>query len=259
MSKIPKSRPTTRAFARSADADSALLRRVEGLIAQGALSKAARHLTSMGILDINDEQVQNALRLLHPNGSPCPGVPAGFQDYAVFSEEDDEKRERFKTILALVRSFDVASAPGPSGLRPDHLKDLLDDDASPGATDLLQSLETLMVHGLMGNIPEVARPYLCGARLTPLRKTQATPELDPFGNAVQTAPKVPAQVRPIASGECVRRLIGKFALQMPAVRVATKALQPLQVGVGVPGAAELVAMSLQSMVDGLHRMAPKGD
>ena len=95
--------------------------------------------------------------------------------------------------------------------------------------------------------------------MTPLRKTLPTPEVDQYGNTVNPAPRIPSQVRPIASGECLRRLIGKYALTLPTVRQATRALQPLQVGVGVPGAAELVAMSLQSMVDGMHHMAAAGD
>ena len=137
-----------------------LLRRVEGLIAQGALSKAARHLTSLGILDVQDAGVQDALRLLHPGGAPCPGIPIGFQEHAIFSDEEEEKRERLKTLLSLIRSFDVASAPGPTGLRPDHLKDLLDDNASPGATDLLQAL----AHMAHSGAPSVDAGVTLGSR-----------------------------------------------------------------------------------------------
>ena len=80
-----------------------------------------------------------------------------------------------------------------------------------------------------GSLPQEYAPWLCGASLTPLRK--------PDGG-----------VRPIAVGECLRRLAAKCILATGNAKAQVEALRPLQVGVGTPGAAESVAMAVSFLV-----------
>ena len=55
-------------------------------------------------------------------------------------------------------------------------------------------------------------------------------------------------VRPIAVGECLRRVVGKVAMGSSHVKDAIAQLVPLQVGVAVPGACETTAIALQNFV-----------
>ena len=83
-----------------------------------------------------------------------------------------------------------------------------------------------------GKLPLAHGPFLCGANLTPLKKSDGG-------------------VRPVAVGETLRRLAGKTLLMTATARTQVATLTPLQVGVGVQSAAESVAMGTQAMVDHL--------
>ena len=132
----------------------------------------------------------------------------------------------------------TTAAPGPSGLRPDHLKDLVGDGASVDSHHLLSALDQFVRTVLTAPLPPALTYILCAARLTPLRKP------DPNGG--------PDGTRPIAAGETLRRLTARFLMRQPAVVTDLKALQPFQCGVGMPNACPLLAMSLQQLVGDLH-------
>ena len=83
-----------------------------------------------------------------------------------------------------------------------------------------------------GKLPEDHAVFLCGANLTPLRK--------PDGG-----------VRPVAVGETLRRLVGKAILATAIAKAQVGGLAPTQVGVGVSGAAEAVAMGTQAIINRL--------
>jgi hypothetical protein len=87
-------------------------------------------------------------------------------------------------------------------------------------------------------------PILSSATLTPLRKAAANPQTGGEPAADGT--------RPIAAGECLRRLVAKVLMHHPSVTQSLKDLCPLQTGVGVRNACSLTAMGLQQMVDDLH-------
>ena len=63
-------------------------------------------------------------------------------------------------------------------------------------------------------------------------------------------------MRPIAVGDVLRRLVGKAILATPACRDAIASLAPPQVGVGVPGAAEAAAMTMQALASKLRSASP---
>ncbi len=120
-------------------------------------------------------------------------------------------------VAKMVRSFLKGSAGGPSGLKPQHIKDA----AIPGCEDeLFRVLAVVLSMLARGDVPQEVRPFLCGASLVAL-------------------PKEDGGLRPIAVGECLRRLVGK-CLAHSASAQARERLEPLQVGVGTPGGAEAV-------------------
>ena len=129
-------------------------------------------------------------------------------------------------MLSALKAFPPGSAPGPSGLRPAHLKDCLQRASSsqPLLSGMLAFARAAVRGALHANI---ATP-LCAASLVPLRKKDGG-------------------VRPIAVGDVIRRVVGKFLLKDNEGRKEVSALGPGQCGVGVPFAAEHVGMTVQAM------------
>ena len=114
-----------------------------------------------------------------------------------------------------LRAFPPETAPGPSGLRVQHLKDA---NVAGGSDAFLSQLTAVVNLLAQGRAPEFLAPVLAGAGLVALPKPQGG-------------------VRPIAVGEILRRLTGKCL--MGIVRNdAQSFFWPAQVGVAVPGGAE---------------------
>ena len=65
------------------------------------------------------------------------------------------------------------------------------------------------------------------------------------------APKDSGGVRPLAVGEYLRRLPGKVVMKVPSVQAKLRAMEPVQCGVGVPRACEMVALGMQNIVASL--------
>ena len=129
-------------------------------------------------------------------------------------------------MLAALKAFPPGSAPGPSGLRPAHLKDCLERSSS--SAPLLSGMLAFARTAVRGALHEKIAVPLCAANLVPLRKKDGG-------------------VRPIAVGDVIRRVVGKFLLKDSDVRIEVSALWPRQCGVGVPFAAEHVGMTVQAM------------
>ena len=111
-----------------------------------------------------------------------------------------------------VRKFRRGSAPGPSGLWPEHLKITL--QAAPGRRErALQTLTRLVTVMAGGGGPVEVAPFLSGARL-------------------HAALKKDGGLRPIAVGNLIRRLVGKCCTARLQERAAA-ILAPHQMGVGV--------------------------
>ena len=79
----------------------------------------------------------------------------------------------------------------------------------------MPALATFVQACVNGRLPEALGPILCAGRLIPLKTKDGG-------------------VRPLAVGEVLRRVVGKFLLWNPHVVEQVKVLQPLQLGVGVP-------------------------
>ena len=207
-----------------------VIQAIRGLVEEGALSKAAKHLLSTGLADADDPVVLERLRTLHPQAAPIvTGSDTPLPDHIdpMISNDDDEC-DWGKLAWDAVSSFAPGSAPGPSGLRPSHLKDCMQKVGK--GSSLQCALGALAQVGIEQGLSGGARAVLCAANLIPLRKKDDS-------------------VRPIAVGETLRRLIGKCLLNTDRLKEQVQGLQPRQCGVAVKGATELVGMGLQRLVD----------
>ena len=101
-----------------------------------------------------------------------------------------------------IRSFPRGAAPGPSGLRPDFLKQVVGDGDEQYSAQLFTSFVNVLADG---RAPLALRPYLGGARGMALQKVSKSGGAD---------------VRPLCAGEALRRLVGKALLrtELPALR-----------------------------------------
>ena len=118
-------------------------------------------------------------------------------------------------VAKALQSFPSATAPGPSALRVQHLREACWPGGRDGLMVQLAGVVTLLASGrACGD----AAPLLAGATLVAIPKPQGG-------------------VRPIAIGEVLRRLTGKCLMEL--VRAdARSALFPAQVGVAVPAGSE---------------------
>ena len=125
-----------------------------------------------------------------------------------------------ETVLTAIRQFPKGSAAGPSGLRPQHLKDAL----VPGWSDeVLRALQAFADKLLVEDVHPAARPWFVGARLMAL-------------------PKTDGRLRPVAVGETLRRFVAKVAFAGAKYEIVG-ILAPLQLGVGVSQGAEAIVHS----------------
>ena len=93
-------------------------------------------------------------------------------------------------VVKNITSFRKGTAPGPSGLRAEHLKEAI-RSVPPNRTDKAAAAITGLVNCMGGGkVPAQVAPYLCGAGLF-------------------AALKKDGSLRPIAVGEILRRLISK--------------------------------------------------
>ena len=103
------------------------MRTIRSLVEEGALSKAAKHLVSEGLADATDPQVIEKLRSLHPTAEPvATGGDHALPDFIDSGFQDNEDAcDWGRLAWQAVTTFAPGSAPGPSGLRPGHLKECL--------------------------------------------------------------------------------------------------------------------------------------
>ena len=120
--------------------------------------------------DVQDPAIKTKLQGLHPQRPPVNladhGLPAGIQVDLTCEDKDFSWAD---VTWEAAMSFPPGSAPGPSGLRPGHLKDLLLKEGRGGG--LHAALQALVEGGCLGLLPDELAPILCAATLIPLEKT----------------------------------------------------------------------------------------
>ena len=205
--KSRKKRPATTTMAKDG-MDNDCQRRVLSAIQDRSLSKACQILQTAHLPPPSNAEA--SLRSLHPEGHAiAPEAfppPTGSFDFSA------------SEIESALKSFPAGSSGGPSGLRAAHILQMVRSNAKDRVLEALASFCSALANN---SFPKDAMQLLTVARLV-------------------AVPKSGGGVRPIAVGEVLRRLAAKCVLQtvLPAV---SNYLLPLQVGVHVPNAAELVA------------------
>ena len=177
---------------------------------EGYDKKACAALMSQGLCPDNAETAK-ALEALHPRGSRPATRP--LQELPLAPEV------ALEVVACCLRAFPAETAPGPTDLRVQHLREA----CIPGGHDAVMSVLA------QGRAPSCAAPVLAGAGLVAL-------------------PKPNGGIRPIAVGELLRRLTGKCLMSM--VRSEASAyFWPAQVGVAVKGGAEKAVHALRAWTD----------
>ncbi|CAE7483229.1 unnamed protein product [Symbiodinium natans] len=192
------------------------------LAREGFHKKACNALLSSGLCPDNAETA-NALRALHP-AQPAPEV--NFDGLPLAAEVVPD------VVAKALRQLPADTAPGPCGLRVQHIREAGPPGASLGMLEHLAATVGLLSQGRA--CPQVA-PVLAGASLVAL-------------------PKPGGGVRPIAVGEILRRLTSK-CLMMMVRDDARQYFAPVQLGVGVPSGAEAAVHTVRAWLQRHHATA----
>ena len=194
-------------------------KRATTLAQDGQYARATQALTSAGMAP-DSAATRQALRAKHPVASGPP-IPAPTTEVPQISVSQME-------VAKAVKKFRRGSAPGPDGLRPEHLSATL--QAAPGRRDrALQSLTSLVNAMAGGGVPAEVAPFLCGARL-------------------HAAAKKDGGIRPIAVGNILRRLTAKTIARKVQERAASL-LAPHQLGVGVQNGCEAILHTVRKVLE----------
>jgi len=176
---------TTAASPQGSDRTAAAVR---ALLAEGVPGRALQLLASDGLCDAADLAVLTRLLELHPQAEGPNLEPPLPEDRPEVSPS--WASDHLLAMESVVRSFPPGTAAGPSGLWPPHLLGCLKSADSAAKAGLLEALLTLVTATDSGRLHPRAAPYLCAARLIPLRKKDGG-------------------LRPIAVGDTLRRLVAK--------------------------------------------------
>ena len=206
-----------------------LATRIASKLEEGDFRGTVRLASSEDTIAAPNEDTLAALRAKHPAPHPdssYPPAPSGEEVTPIQMSADEVGRA--------ILSFPCASAAGPDGLRPQHLKDMIGRAAGGGGPLLLRSLSSFINMVLAGEVAPLARPFFFGASLIALNKKDGG-------------------VRPIAVGCTLRRLAAKCASSHVKQAMAAL-LAPHQLGYGTPQEAEAAVhasrMYLQNMKEG---------
>jgi len=183
------------------------LRRVIQLAKLGAMSKALRALVDLRSPVPVTQQVFEKLSAKHPKHASVGEPPARP------TPQHELKPLKDSSVIPILRKSPKGSAQDIFGLRYEHLWVF----ALAGADSQLDLLSQALC-SVDSPVPQDLRPFFFGAKLIAL-------------------PKDNGDIRPIAAGCCLRRLVAR-ALAEEFRGVFASYLAPLQVGVGIPGGTE---------------------
>ena len=122
-------------------------------------------------------------------------------------------------LLLIGVRFGAFSAAGPSGARPEHLRDAIGSRPRAVATQLGRAIALLHDTAMQGHLSDHSR-WLLDSKLVYLRK------------------KTGAAPRPIRAGELWRRVVAKKAAHGVREQVRALFLRSRQFGIAIPGGAD---------------------
>ncbi len=155
-------------------------RRASAKLEEGDVKGAIRLLSSRDTLAPVTQATLTSLRALHP--------PTPLDRRAAPTTTTAPLLATPQAVLAAVTSFPHGSAGGPDGLRPQHIKDLLDgvgvgnggtvsgeggtsgSDPRPTVNPLLEAITDLVNLLLSGEVPRFVRATLFGGSITAIAK-----------------------------------------------------------------------------------------
>lgn len=159
------------------------------------------------------------LQDLHPEADTRTRLPNHYNQPDVVEVSPDE-------VEAAIKSFEARSSTGLSGLSSDLLQYWVfrvSDQVSK--EKLLTAIAAFATVAIRGDLPKEVAPFLCSGRLVALYKNIA--------NSSEEIPAQPEDLRPVAVGEVLRRIIGKILMRRIIHTVQERL--PNQMGVGCRG------------------------
>eukprot|EP00971_Amphidinium_carterae_P035318 695432-Amphidinium_carterae.1 len=162
---VHRLRRKTNSIRESADPFLQRLERVQALVKEGLYQKAAAALHPGSVAEMSD-QLLVEMKAKHPDArSEDEGARATLRSI----HHTAALQAKMEDTLNAVQSFPKGSSAGPSGFRPQHIKDAL----VPGHRDeILRQLTGVTQLLLSGQVPTVCRSRLAGANLLALTKPQ---------------------------------------------------------------------------------------
>jgi hypothetical protein len=133
-------------------------------------------------------------------------------------------------LLCAINSFPNGSSGGLDGIRPQHIKEMFLNQHNPASHP--RQLETLLSFCdiiMQGKLPNFIRPLFFGARLIALRKKDEN-------------------IRPIAVGNCFRRIVSKIACMLAKTTISNY-LIPHQIGFAIDKGAEAAIHTTRSFLE----------
>jgi hypothetical protein len=211
--------------------------RARRLAQGGAYRKSVQSLQSKtAVLDAN-QQRHWAVQLLPETAREDQGVDALAQPLPAAPaapEPAAESQEVPKPLDGV--HFSRLSGPGPTGMRPEHLKDMLACARRRAVNRLLRAIHAFESMAVDGTLPGVWK-FILHSRLVFIAKKHGP---------------VP---RPIRVGEFWRRVVAKHALHQQGNRVRRSMLDVHQYGVSIPGGADIL-IHTRSILEECLRQGP---
>jgi len=181
-------------------------RKAEKRIGKGQISRANRILQNDNSIAALDTHTIGLLQDKHPQQKTKERVSLKGHPTQGFQPIQAMEGEVNTTLFA---AFDNGTAPGPSGMKVEHLQSIAKSEEG------LKLLTQFVNRMLEGSLSTRMQELLCSSTLLPFTKDES-------------------DIRPIAIGESIRRLTGKVALKKVGPQVASK-LEPLQRGLSEGG------------------------
>ena len=220
------------------------VRRAEEIATSGEPHSAKRAVKALygGAEPVDGPGAIRRIDQLHPAPKKdVRAIPAPVATLSSFVVVDD------KLVVNTVRRIANGSAPGPSGWTGELLRTVSNDDTClPGLIAIVQAL----ANGWFGieTAPRPLRALLLACRLVALSKDKKKAPDGSAAAAVPVAADAPMNVRPIAMGESLWKLVVLCALEKLRGRMHNL-FPSIQFGVGRGGGSESALLAIQSALD----------
>ena len=136
--------------------------RARRAVEEGQYRKAIQALSSSGLANVTPDVIDEMLSK-HPQCAP-PTIPSDPSYHPALPDISES------LVLKAIRSFQSGTAPGPSCLRANHLKEAVLCPSPDRAVQALRAITGVVKLLVAGLAPQEVIPHLCGASLLPCQK-----------------------------------------------------------------------------------------